>query len=132
VKLALDTNAYRALEEGEHRLAQEVSRAEVVGVPIVVLGELRFGFLDGGRLHENQATLEHFLAPPRVQVLHVDDATTWHFGEIATLLKRSGTPMQQNDVWIAALCKQHGFAVATRDRGFRNVLGLNVFDFGAG
>ena len=129
MKLALDTNAYRALQEGDARLAEEVGRAEIVGMPIVVLGELRFGFLDGSRMHENRATLERFLATPRVQVLGVDDQTTWLFGEIATLLKRSGTPIQQDDIWIAASCKQHGFALATRDRGFANVLGLSVFDF---
>ena len=129
MKLALDTNAYRALREGDARLAEEVARAEVVGMPIIVLGELRFGFLDGSRLHENRSQLERFLATPRVKVLEIGEETTWLFGEIATLLKRSGTPIQQNDVWIAALCKQHGYALATRDRGFRNVLGLSLFDF---
>jgi tRNA(fMet)-specific endonuclease VapC len=129
VKLALDTNAYRALQEGEVRLVDEVRRAEVVGVPIIVLGELRFGFLNGSRLHENNATLERFLATPRVQVLEVAQRTTWLFGEIATLLKRAEAPIQQDDMWIAALCKEHGFALATRDRGFQNVVGLDVFDF---
>ncbi len=129
MKLALDTNAYRALQEGDGRLTDEVAGAEVVGVPVVVLGELRFGFQDGARLHENSATLERFLAVPRVQVLELGDRTTWLFGEIATLLKRAGTPIQQNDIWIAALCKEHGFALATADRGFRNVVGLDVFDF---
>jgi predicted nucleic acid-binding protein len=90
------------------------------------------GFLDGNRLHESRATLERFLATPRVRILHVDEQTTWLFGEIATLLKRSGTPIQQNDMWIAALCKQHGFALATRDRGLRDVLGLDVVDFASG
>jgi tRNA(fMet)-specific endonuclease VapC len=127
VRLALDTNAYRALQEGDQRLADEVRRAEVVGLPIIVLGELRFGFLNGSRLHENSATLERFLATPRVQVLDVGERTTWLFGEIATLLRRAGTPIQQDDMWIAALCKEHGFALATRDRGFSNVVGLDVF-----
>jgi tRNA(fMet)-specific endonuclease VapC len=128
VKLALDTNAYRALQEGDKQLADELGRAEVVGMPIVVLGELRFGFLDGSRLHENNATLERFLSTPRVQILDTGEQTTWLFGEIATLLKRAGAPIQQNDIWIAALCKEHGFALATRDRGFRNIVGLDVFE----
>jgi tRNA(fMet)-specific endonuclease VapC len=131
VKLALDTNAYRALQEGDERLVDEMRRADVVGMPIIVLGELRFGFLNGSRLHENNATLERFLATPRVQVLGLDDRTTWLFGEVATLLRRAGTPIQQDDMWIAALCKQHGFSLATRDRGLHNVVGLDVFDYGA-
>jgi tRNA(fMet)-specific endonuclease VapC len=132
VKLALDTNAYRALQEGDEQLASETRRADVVGMPIVVIGELRFGFLNGTRLHENSATLERFLATPRVQILHVTDETTWQFGEIATLLRRAGTPIQQDDMWLAALCKQHGFTLATRDRGFGNVLGLDVYDYARG
>lgn len=129
MKLALDTNAYRALQDGDRRLADQVERAATLGLPIVVLGELRFGFLNGSRLHENNTTLERFLATPRVQVLGVSEQTTWQFGEIATLLRRSGTPIQQDDMWIAAICKQHGFALATRDRGFRNVIGLDVLDY---
>lgn len=35
----------------------------------------------------------------------------------------------KNDIWIAALCKQHGFALATRDQGFQHVLGLEVIEF---
>ena len=131
MNFALDTNAYRALQEGDERLADEMSRADIVGMPIIVLGELRFGFLNGSRLHENNTTLERFLATPRVQVLDLAEQTTWLFGEIATLLRRAGAPIQQDDVWIAALCKEHGFALATRDRGFRNVVGLDVFYYGA-
>lgn len=129
MKLALDTNAYRALQEGHVQLAAAMRRAEAIGMPIVVIGELRFGFLNGTRLHENSATLERFLATPRVEILHVTDETTWQFGEIATLLRRAGAPIQQDDMWIAALCKQHGFTLATRDRGFGNVLGLDVLDY---
>ncbi len=126
MKLALDTNAYRALGEGDPRLTQDMRRAETVGLPIVVLGELWFGFMNGSRLRENSETLERFLATPRVRVLQLGEQTARLFGEIATLLRQAGPMIQQNDIWIAALCKEHGFALATRDRGFDRVLGLDV------
>jgi predicted nucleic acid-binding protein len=128
VKLALDTNAYKALSEGDPRLAEDVRRAETVGLPIVVLGELWFGFMNGSKLRQNTETLERFLATPRVQILQLDEHTARMFGEIATLLRRAGIAIQQNDIWIAALCKQHGFALATRDQGFQHVLGLDVIE----
>jgi len=128
VRLALDTSAYVQLQREGARLAAEVRRAEAIGVPIVVVGELRFGFVNGTRLHENTRTLERFLAAPRVRVLGIDDHTTHLFGEIATLLRRAGTPIQQNDMWIAALCKQHDFVLATADRDFGHVLGLRVIE----
>jgi predicted nucleic acid-binding protein len=129
VKLALDTNAYKALGEGNQQLAEEARTAEVVGLPMIVLGELWFGFTNGTKLRQNASTLERFLATPRVRVLELDRQTTRVFGEIATLLRQAGIAIQQNDIWIAALCKQHGFALATRDRGFQHILGLEVIEF---
>lgn len=129
VKLALDTNAFKALGEGNPHLALEARTAEVVGLPIIVLGELWFGFMNGTGLRENTGTLERFLATPRVRVLELDRQTARVFGEIATLLRQSGIAIQQDDIWIAALCKQHGFALATRDRGFQHVVGLEVVEF---
>ena len=129
MKLALDTNAYKALGEGNQQLVEEARKAEAVGLPMIVLGELWFGFMNGTKLRQNTSTLERFLATPRVRVLEADQQTTRIFGEIATLLRRTGIAIQQNDVWIAALCKQHGFALATRDDGFQHVLGLDVIGF---
>jgi predicted nucleic acid-binding protein len=128
VKLALDTNAYRAVDEGDPRLAEDMRRAEAIALPIVVLGELWFGFMNGSRLRENSETLERFLATPRVRVLELGEQTARLFGEIAALLRGAGVAIQQNDIWIAALCKEHGFALATRDRGFNHVLGLDVVE----
>lgn len=128
MKLALDTNAYKALSQGDPRLAEDIRRAEAVGLPIIVLGELWFGFMNGSKLRRNTETLERFLATPRAQILQLDERTTRIFGEIATLLRQAGIAIQQNDIWIAALCKQYGFALATRDQGFQHILGLEVIE----
>jgi predicted nucleic acid-binding protein len=128
VKLALDTNAYRALSEGGPRLVEDMRRAETIGLPIIVVGELWFGFMNGSKLRQNTEILERFLTTPRVQILQLGEQTTRIFGEIATLLRGAGIAIQQNDIWIAALCKQHGFALATRDQGFQHVLGLEVIE----
>lgn len=127
MRLALDTNAYGAFVAGSAALVHEVGNAARVGLPLIVLGELRFGFLLGSKLRESTASLDRFLAGPRVELLRPDEGTAAEFAETAALLRSSGRPVQQNDVWIAALCKQHDFVLATRDRGFENVLGLRVF-----
>lgn len=128
MRLALDTNAYKALGEGEQQLADAIRRADSVGMPVIVLGELWFGFVNGTRVRENSETLERFLATPRVHILQLDEQTARTFGEIATQLRQPGVSIQQNDIWIAALCKQRGYALATRDRGFQHVLGLEVLE----
>lgn len=129
MELALDTNAYVALQRGDAVLAEYVRAADTVALPVVVLAELRFGFLDGSRLTDNEAVLQRFLATPRVEVLDITAATTRLFGEVATLLKRTGRSIQQNEIWIAALCKQYDVALATRGAGFDHVLGLRVVHF---
>lgn len=128
-RLALDTNAYRALEDGDETIAQAVRGAVSVGLPVIVLGELYFGFENGSRKEQNIKRLEEFLAVKRVKLLHIDAATTRFFGEIATELMRLDRPIQQDDIWIAALCKQHGYALATADKGFRHIVGLDVVRF---
>lgn len=127
--LAIDTNAYRALSEGNQILANAFRSAAAIGLPVIVLGELYDGFYNGSRTDQNLAQLYKFLDTPRLQVFHVDDQTARLFGEISTHLRSIGKPIQQDDMWIAALCKQHGFALATNDGGFQHIVGLQLLTF---
>jgi tRNA(fMet)-specific endonuclease VapC len=127
--LALDTNAYTELARGNSSLASYVKKSIRVGVPIIVLGEIQFGALNGEKVSYNLSLLRKFLATPRVEILSIDQTTTRLFGEIATELRRIGKPIQQNDIWIAAICKQHEFTLATNDKGFNAILGLEVINF---
>lgn len=127
--LALDTNAYTELARGNVSLASYVKKSIRVGVPIIVVGEIQFGALNGEKVSYNLSLLRKFLATPRVEILGIDQTTTRLFGEIATELRRIGKPIQQNDIWIAAICKQHEFTLATNDKGFNAILGLEVISF---
>src|ERR1700678_115050 len=95
VRLALDTNAHKAPGEGQQQRAEEARTAEAAGLPMIVLGELWFGFMNGTKLRENAAPLERFLATPRVRVLELDRQTTRFFGETATVLRQAGIGEQQ-------------------------------------
>lgn len=125
-RVALDTSAYRALEDGDKYLADAIKWADSVGLPIIVVGELYAGFINGTRLAENVAKLDKFCLSPRMEILNIDKSTARHFGEIATLLRQTGKPIQQDDMWIAALCKQYGYVLATTDKDFERVTGLEV------
>lgn len=128
-RIALDTNAYRALDEGNTKLSTLVRKATRIGVPLTVVGELYFGFFNGSKQSQNIANLQRFLTADRVEMLSVDQETAKIYGEIATELRSAGRPTQQNDVWIAALCKQHGYVLATADKAFSNIVGLEVASF---
>jgi len=128
-KLALDTNAYRALDDGNTKLAGNVKVAAQIGIPMTVLGELYFGIYAGSKQDSNLSNLSRFLASPRVELLQIDEQTAKIFGEVATELKRLGKPIQQDDMWMAALCKQYNFVLATAGAGFEAITGLELLRF---
>lgn len=121
MKLALDTNAYRLVMEGEADAVELVRRAEVVLMPVPVLAELQYGFLNGTKGRQNEAFLRRFLDRARVRVLACDEETAQRFAALKLQLKRQGTPIPINDVWIAALALQHGATLFTRDSDFAHV-----------
>lgn len=101
-----------------------LDQAEWIAVPTVVLGELRAGFLQGSRSTRNEAELLGFLAHPVVSVLTVDDEVSRHYASIVVDLRRLGTPVPTNDVWIAATAARHGALVLTYDAHFRAIGGV--------
>lgn len=118
MKLALDTNTYRLVMMGNADAVHVVRTAERLLMPVPVLAELRFGFLNGTRGRENEGHLVRFLDRPRVTVLDCDDETTVRCAELKLQLKKQGTPLPINDVWIAALVLQHRATLFTKDSNF--------------
>jgi tRNA(fMet)-specific endonuclease VapC len=128
-KLALDTNAYRALDDGNTTVAGFVKTTAQLGLPVTVLGELYYGIFLGSRHQDNLLRLKRFLSVPRLELLQVDEVTARIFGEIAAELRTKGRPIQQDDVWIAALCKQYDYTLVTADKDFSAITGLEVVCF---
>jgi tRNA(fMet)-specific endonuclease VapC len=71
-RYCLDTSAYSHFKRGDANVVDAIDAADWIGVPAVVLGELRTGFLLGNRLADNEAELREFLANPVVEQLPVD------------------------------------------------------------
>jgi tRNA(fMet)-specific endonuclease VapC len=118
VKLAIDTNAYAAAARGEPKVSALLRAADHVVLPFVALAELRAGFAAGTRGRKNEAALTRFLASPRVEVQYADEQTTHHYAALFAQLRRQGTPIPTNDMWIAALVLQHDLVLCTRDAHF--------------
>ena len=118
MRLALDTNRYADLCRGLPDVVRVVERAEAVLLPFVVLAELRAGFSVGTRGAENERTLLRFLMKPGVDVLYADEQTTHHYASAYRQLRRQGTPIPTNDLWIAALVVQHNLILCARDRHY--------------
>ena len=117
----LDTSAYSNFRRGNEEVATLLDQAELVGVPTVALGELRTGFLLGGRRQRNETELDAFLDNPVVQVLPVDSETSRHYAGIVAELRKAGTPLPTNDIWIAATAARNGTTVLTCDDHFERI-----------
>jgi tRNA(fMet)-specific endonuclease VapC len=121
IRILLDTSAYSAHLRGHSEIADALQLVDEVHLNVVVLGELRAGFLKGGRPRQNEAILGDFLARPRVRVDTLDEETSRRYAEIYAYLRKRGTPISANDLWIAASASQHGLRVFTTDPDFKSV-----------
>jgi tRNA(fMet)-specific endonuclease VapC len=124
----LDTNAYVALKHGDRDVEELVREAEHLHFSIIVLGELYFGFHHGTRLRQNVAELDLFLSHPYVSIAFLLRTTADRFGRLARHLKRVGTPIPTNDIWLAAQCLELGAELVSFDRHFDKVPGLVFVD----
>jgi tRNA(fMet)-specific endonuclease VapC len=125
--MILDTNGLSALAEGELRLEPILRKATQVAVPVIVLGEYRYGIQHSRERQRYEHWLVEYL--PAFRVLNVDEHTTTSYAAVRGELKRAGTPIPSNDVWIAALCRQHSLPVLSRDRHFDLVPGIRRIDW---
>ncbi len=124
----VDTNAYGALLAGDRLLLDALTSAESVAVSVIVLGELHAGFRGGGRRVENEKILAGFLEKPGVSILLLTAETAQIFGEIKSGLKRAGTPIPINDLWLAAQAIETGRVLITLDAHFQRVPGLRLWN----
>jgi tRNA(fMet)-specific endonuclease VapC len=118
VRLALDTNRYTDLCRGETSVVKTLELADEVWLPFIVVGELRAGFAVGTQGPHNEAILRRFLLKPGIGVLYADEQTTHHYATIYRQLRKQGTPIPTNDMWIAALVLQHSLGLCDRDAHF--------------
>lgn len=120
--MIIDTNALSAWRDGEAALLDVISQAPPLVLPVVAVGEFRYGISRSRERSQAAAWLDRVAAAVRVVGVTLDTAHT--YAEIRLMLHRKGRPIPTNDIWIAALAVQHGLAVLSRDAHFDAVDGL--------
>ncbi|MCX6622345.1 MAG: type II toxin-antitoxin system VapC family toxin [Acidobacteria bacterium] len=114
--MILDTNALSAMADGDTVVESLLQSANEIELPVIVLGEYRYGIRQSRSRVRYERWLGDVIASCRV--LAVDEATTEHYAEIREELKRNGRPIPANDLWIAALARQHSLPLLSRDQHF--------------
>jgi tRNA(fMet)-specific endonuclease VapC len=120
----LDSNIIIALFAGENSVLAAANEAAEVFIPSIVIGELYYGAQKSGKRQANLARIDNFVAANVILVC--DEETARWYGEIKQQLRVKGQPIPENDIWIAALARQHGLTLVTRDKHFDEIESLDI------
>jgi tRNA(fMet)-specific endonuclease VapC len=120
-RICLDTSAYSHFKRGDNAVVEIIVGARHVQVPVIVLGELRAGFRQGDRAEDNERELQRFLRNTVVEVVGIDDEASAIYADLVVDLRRAGTPLPSNDIWIAAVAVREGATVVTYDDHFAHL-----------
>jgi tRNA(fMet)-specific endonuclease VapC len=126
-RLILDTNALSAAAEEDSGVVEILADADRLALPVVVIGEYRYGIDQSRHRARYRRWLEGLIAD--CTVLEISELTAHHYAAICVELRQAGKPIPTNDVWIAALCRQHQLSLVSRDRHFDAVSGIRRFDW---
>ncbi len=125
--MILDTNALSAWADGDAAVEASAMLADRPVVPVVVLGEYLFGIRQSRHRSRYEAWLRRTL--PLVRIANSDSGTADSYATIRLELKAAGHPIPANDLWIAALARQHALPVLSRDTHFDVVRDLERIPF---
>jgi tRNA(fMet)-specific endonuclease VapC len=123
-RFLLDTNIIIALFGNDALIRARLAYADEVFVSCTVLGELYFGAHKSSNVKKNLKRIEEFAS--NSAVLSCDADTAQHYGLIKNRLLEKGQPIPENDIWIAAVAKQYGLIVVSRDGHFKEVENLKI------
>lgn len=124
-RVALDTNRAIAVLNGAAEAVSALATISFVELPVAVVAELRYGAVSSQRAAENLARIEQLVAS--CGVLAATIATAEVYGRVRSELRRRGTPIPKNDVWIASACIEHDLPLWTDDQHFSAVSGLRLY-----
>lgn len=115
----LDTNIVIGLFGNESSIVQQLATVNEVFIPCIVLGELYFGARKSTYTETNVNRIDEFASNSQVLLCDID--TSRQYGIIKAQLQAKGKPIPENDLWIAAIAKQHQLTLVTRDSHFGHI-----------
>ena len=121
MRILLDTNRLTDSLRGDRLAIQILEAASEIWIPFVSMAEIRAGFLAGARSATNEGLIQAFLRLPGVGVLFADRETTAVHARLFVQLRKAGTPIPTNDLWIASLAVQHNLVLMSRDEHFEKL-----------
>ena len=91
---------------------------------VIVIGELYYGAYYSTQKEKGVTDIQEIAG--RYRLLPVQEDTALAYGKIKAALRKKGTPIPENDIWIAAIAIKHNLTVVTRDKHFDEIDGLKI------
>jgi len=121
--MILDTNAVSDFADANQRLLNCLQQSAAdIHLPVIVLGEYRYGVKSSRLRAARESWLDEFESS--AIVLAIISETSRIYADIRHELRASGRPIPENDIWIAALARQHRLPVLSNDAHLDHVAGL--------
>lgn len=120
--MILDTNAVSALFTGDVALERLLARAARHELPVIVIGEYRYGLARSKSRRTLLPLLEQLIDESTVLAVGLETAAL--YARVREGLRAKGTPIPENDIWISALALEHRLDIVSRDNDFDHVTGL--------
>ncbi len=122
--IILDTNIVIKFFGGDKHIIDNITSTELIYIPTIVYGELFYGAYNSKNVKSNINRLEQYFKS--CECLECNFETSKHYGNIKSNLKTAGTPIPENDIWIAALSIQHNLPLVSSDSHFKYIAGLKL------
>jgi len=124
MRLLMDSNRFIDFCAGDEEVIHVMESAALLCIPFIVLAEIRAGAFVT-RWGQNQVrVLQQLLNQSGVRSVHGTDSTTHHYAALYGQLRKAGTPIPTNDIWIAALAIEHDLILYSRDAHYEKIPSL--------
>jgi tRNA(fMet)-specific endonuclease VapC len=120
----IDTNALIRFLARDPSLRWRMGHDFRCFVSFITVGELYAGAHQSSRQGSNIAEVQRICTD--IPVIEWDMHLANEYGRIQAVLRRKGTSIPQNDIWIAATAVRHEMTLITLDKHFTAVEGLPV------
>lgn len=122
-KYVLDTTIVIKVFANDEGIMKRVKECSQIYIPSIVIGELYYGAYNSTKVKTNIKRIEQLIET--CPILDCDVLASEEYGKIKRELKLKGTPIPENDIWIAAISIKNNIPLAGRDRHFRYIDGLS-------
>jgi len=124
--LSIDTNIAINILNGEKSTISKVFQYYPIYLPIIVVGELLFGAKNSSKSKKNIKKYTDFIN--ECLILNTTKSIAENYSEIRIQLKKSGKPIPENDLWIAAICKSYELPLMTTDKHFQFIDDISIIE----